>query len=116
MRDQVIQVFALFIFSSSHPDTKYIIPLIIRVITAITATYLIASQITLHIHFKVILFQIVYQPGLDISLSEHQGSQIQFTFGADVLGQAEKASIKKKLQLKENKTRIIKNLFNIFFF
>lgn len=42
-RDHIIQVFAFFTFSSSPPDIKYIIPLSINAITAITATYLIPS-------------------------------------------------------------------------
>ncbi len=44
--DHVIHVFALFTFSSSPPDTKYIIPLSIRAITAITATYCIANAMS----------------------------------------------------------------------
>lgn len=42
---QIIQVFAFFTFSSSHPESKYIIPLIISEITARTATYLMTSDI-----------------------------------------------------------------------
>jgi hypothetical protein len=38
-RDHIIQLFALFTFSSSPPDIKYITPLIINVITAIIDTY-----------------------------------------------------------------------------
>lgn len=44
--DQIIHVFALFTFSSSPPDKRYKIPLTIKDITAITATYLIPSAIS----------------------------------------------------------------------
>lgn len=42
-RDHIIHVFAFLTFSSSPQDIRYIIPLNIRAITAITATYFIPS-------------------------------------------------------------------------
>ncbi len=54
--DQIIQVFALFTFSSSHHETKYITQLIIKAITAIKATFLINSDINIDIcHNSVVL-------------------------------------------------------------
>lgn len=47
--DHMIQVFAFLIFSSSPHERRYIIPLIIRAITAKTATYWITFQIRSHI-------------------------------------------------------------------
>jgi len=55
VREYIIQLLAFFTFSSSPPDIKYKIPLPIRAITAITATYCINSDIKLHHTFVTTL-------------------------------------------------------------
>ena len=47
--DQIIHFFAFFTLSSSHQERRYIIPAIIRAITASTDVYLIISPIILPI-------------------------------------------------------------------
>ena len=75
--DQIIHVFAFFTFSSSHPDTRYIIPLIISTITANTATYCIRS------HIKCTIASI--GPSVWLSHVHHDsqpGNHAQFISGA----------------------------------
>ncbi len=72
-KDQIIHVFAFFTFSSSPHETRYIIPLIISAITAITATYLISSAMSPDTNWI----------GLsELVLVEHHGSPPQSILGA----------------------------------
>jgi hypothetical protein len=69
------------IFSSSHHEIRYIIPLSINAITAKTATYCIIFQIKLVITSIPKFCVVEAGVGLAIFLSTHHGNQIQFTFG-----------------------------------
>lgn len=71
-RDQIIHVFAFFTFSSSPHEIRYKIPLNISAITAITATYLIASAIRLETN----------PIGASTFAVSHQGRSPQFISGA----------------------------------
>jgi hypothetical protein len=72
------------VFSSSHHDIKYIKPLDIKAITAITATNCINSQIILEITSVQILSSTLSAVGFFISESLHQGNHIQLITGAGV--------------------------------
>lgn len=72
--DHIIHVFAFFTFSSSQPDMRYIIPLIIRAITAITATYWIKRPIKWEINSVAVWSS----PPVHL----HPGSQSHFISGA----------------------------------
>lgn len=86
--DQVIHDFAFFAFSSSHHDNKYIIPLIIKAITAITATNCITCHIILVMNSKPILFEIDGAVGTQGLVSTQPGNQIQLTSGAQANAKA----------------------------
>jgi len=80
-RDQIIHFFALFAFSSSQAEIKYITQLKIKANTATTATIWINSHIKFTVNLATILFDIFGVPGFFISLSTQPGNQIQFTSG-----------------------------------
>ena len=63
-KDHISHLLALLVFSSSHQETKYIIPLIISATTATTATYFITSAVRLDTnHSTAFLSEFHSQPG-----------------------------------------------------
>ena len=82
-KDQIIHDFAFFVLSSSHHENKYINPLIINAITAITATNCITCHMIFVIRSKPILFPTDPADG-DIGFASLQpGNQTQFTDGTE---------------------------------
>jgi len=76
-KEETTQVLAFFTFSSCQPDNKYIIPLTIRVITAITAIYCIISDIKPHQTFHTISLAALESHGNPCQFN-HKGSEAAF--------------------------------------
>ena len=81
INDHIIHVFAFLVFSSSHQEIRYIIQLIIRAITATTATICIASQIILVIKSIHISLEVETVQGFVNEVSLFPGNQNQFISG-----------------------------------
>ncbi|MEA3387249.1 MAG: hypothetical protein U9Q66_02465 [Patescibacteria group bacterium] len=109
--DQIIQFFAFLAFSSSHIEIRYIIQDIIIDITAITATYLINKIINLVV-IQNTTFQLKFSAGIQgssITVSVHQGNQIQLNSGALFAAKTSKKKNVVKTRIESN------NIFFIFF-
>lgn len=103
-KDQIIHDFAFFVFSSSHHESKYIIPLMINEITAIADTNCITCHIILVISSIPILLLIVGAHGVMILESTHPGNHTQLTDG-----QSANARL-----LESNSILSMKSFLNIF--
>lgn len=78
VRAHIIQRFAFLTLSSSPPETKYITPAIIKVMTAITEVYFIISPIIFPITRIALLFEVLT---FAISVPTHPGSPAQLISG-----------------------------------
>jgi hypothetical protein len=78
--DQIIHFFALFTFSSSPHDMRYMIPLTIRARTASTAVYLIIIA-TIKDRSVSALFDVRFASSVPPHSSLHQGSPAQTIHG-----------------------------------
>jgi hypothetical protein len=107
----IIHLFAFLIFSSSPPEMRYMIPAIIRAMTAITEVYFIISLITFAIIATACEEFLLILVGLEIPEASQPGSHSQLIVGAFAksgVSTQKKRSIQKK-QRKSKNIFFIKN-------